>query len=286
MPTTEELQKPAAAFRLSVGDEEIELVTGEKLIGRAPECDIVIDDPLVSRQHARLTCDGVEVFLEDLGSRNGSRINGAQLRGQTLLENGDRVQIGAREFVFSQDSAYSQMRIPLARRGLAKARESSDIPGDLESGPWSIEEEITLVAWVDPGREEGSVRWPLDMLVELLGRAMLSGRQRDVTGIMEQAVISMNRALDALELGAGEPIKVGQLDALRDAAKWLAKVQKSDRWLHWIKDAYSRAGYSGGGVGTELIASTTTTLAPKAGRASHAEKPKAARAWKGRPSRD
>jgi two-component system response regulator AtoC len=52
--------------------------TRNYLLGRAPECDVVIDDPSVSRQHARLTA-GNRFFLEDLGSTNGTMVKGRKL---------------------------------------------------------------------------------------------------------------------------------------------------------------------------------------------------------------
>jgi len=234
MPATDELTKNAVKSWLTLLGRDYPLTAGELLIGRSPECDLSIDDPLVSRHHARIYWNGNAAVLEDLGSRNGSRVNGQLVRQPTQLEQGDRVQIGGREMLFNQESQYSEMRIPLARRNETPL----DTP-ELESGAWAIQEQITLVAWVDPGQEESSVRWPLQMLVELLGKAMLSERQRDVTGLMEQAVISLNRALEA-----GESVKLSDLSALRDAAKWLQKVQHTDRWVQLIAEGYARAGHS------------------------------------------
>lgn len=58
-------------------------------IGRAAGNDLVIDDQDVSRQHARLTWDGRQVIVEDLGSSNGTFVNGARISGPTLLRPGD-----------------------------------------------------------------------------------------------------------------------------------------------------------------------------------------------------
>jgi hypothetical protein len=62
-------------------------------IGRLPECDVVVDDAGASRQHAevRRTDDGF--VLSDLGSTNGTLVNGAPIR-EHLLEEGDRITIG------------------------------------------------------------------------------------------------------------------------------------------------------------------------------------------------
>ena len=209
--------------------------TAGRLIGRAPECDVVIDDPLVSRHHARITCDVGEALFEDLGSRNGSRVNGSAVLEPKLLEHGDRIQIGSRELVFHKESAFSEVRIPIARR----AEQSVEPPDSELPSPerWPVEEQITLVAWVEP-TQDAATRWPLEMLVELLGKAMLAGRYRDVAGIMEQAARSVDRALEC-----SEPLSLTELDALRDAAHWLSALQHADGWLRWMAAVYARAGY-------------------------------------------
>lgn len=65
-------------------------------IGRAPTCDIVIVDPDLSRTHARVTRRGDKFFLRDLGSKNGTRVAGAQIPTGTpvLLRDGDDIELG------------------------------------------------------------------------------------------------------------------------------------------------------------------------------------------------
>jgi DNA-binding winged helix-turn-helix (wHTH) protein len=80
--------------RLLWGDRTLELSEGPHLIGRAPEALISIDDPAVSRAHARIAvADGV-VTVEDLGSRNGTTRNGQRLSTVALLWDGDVIGIG------------------------------------------------------------------------------------------------------------------------------------------------------------------------------------------------
>ncbi len=55
---------------------DIELSEGKFVIGRAASCQLSLDDPLVSRHHAQLTVEGDVVTVEDLGSRNGVKVNG------------------------------------------------------------------------------------------------------------------------------------------------------------------------------------------------------------------
>src|SRR5512136_1608538 len=76
------------------------------LLGREPGCDIVIADRLVSRHHARITPGPRGVWLEDLGSKNGTHHNGKLILDTALLADGDVIQIAlAQQFVFlSSDS--------------------------------------------------------------------------------------------------------------------------------------------------------------------------------------
>jgi serine phosphatase RsbU (regulator of sigma subunit) len=78
------------------------LRTGEKLLvgddgavlGRHPDCNIVLDSAAVSRQHAKISRErGSHYYLEDLGSRNGTYLNNRRIQGRELLREGDRVDI-------------------------------------------------------------------------------------------------------------------------------------------------------------------------------------------------
>ena len=62
-------------------------------IGRLPECGIVLNDPNVSRRHAEVRRRGSDVVVVDLGSTNGTRVNGGQIR-ERVLQDGDEVGVG------------------------------------------------------------------------------------------------------------------------------------------------------------------------------------------------
>jgi hypothetical protein len=83
-------------FRL----QELDLPLGATLIGRDPTCHVTLDDPLVSRRHARILVGSDRSLVEDLGSRNGSFLNGLALREPVQLCDGDRLLIGTQQIVF------------------------------------------------------------------------------------------------------------------------------------------------------------------------------------------
>lgn len=80
-------------FRLEYRGSERRLSVGEHLIGRSPDCSIVLQDPLVSRHHAILRVEPDAVFIEDLRSRNGVLVNGEAVVGVRALTDGDELLI-------------------------------------------------------------------------------------------------------------------------------------------------------------------------------------------------
>ncbi|MDQ3572206.1 MAG: FHA domain-containing protein [Actinomycetota bacterium] len=76
---------------------------GGLAIGRAAEADVRIDDRFASGIHCRLYSRGPSYYVEDMGSTNGTYLNGGQLRGESLLSDLDEVRIGDTEFRFELD---------------------------------------------------------------------------------------------------------------------------------------------------------------------------------------
>ena len=72
----------------------IPLAAAPVVIGRDPSCAIVLEDEYVSSRHARVVPDGDGWLLEDLGSTNGTRLDGRPLRGPVPLSAGQRLEIG------------------------------------------------------------------------------------------------------------------------------------------------------------------------------------------------
>lgn len=78
----------------NVSSKEFELIKSEITIGRDDGVDIVISTPAVSRRHARLMMEGNNYILEDLGSSNGTFVNGDRLIGRRSLKAGDQIRLG------------------------------------------------------------------------------------------------------------------------------------------------------------------------------------------------
>jgi hypothetical protein len=85
-------QRPhVPVLALPAGDRQI-------VLGRSRDCDCVLAEPSVSRRHAELRREGERWLLRDLGSRNGTRVNGVRLLDEAEVGPGDRVSFGDARF--------------------------------------------------------------------------------------------------------------------------------------------------------------------------------------------
>ncbi len=83
-----------SAFWLKYRGTRFPLRRGETVIGRSPYCSIVLSNSRASRQHCAITWDEHGLTLTDLGSSNGTFLNGSQLKGSARLEPGDVLSVG------------------------------------------------------------------------------------------------------------------------------------------------------------------------------------------------
>ncbi len=93
-------------FKVRIGNQTLALPDGEHDIGRLPDCWLTLDDDLASRQHARFHVAGPTAVLVDLGSRNGTFVNGKRIVGRYALHDGDKVRVG-REILVVVKGEYS-----------------------------------------------------------------------------------------------------------------------------------------------------------------------------------
>jgi DNA-binding winged helix-turn-helix (wHTH) protein len=93
-PAFDDDASPAAVrWQLVIGDHDFDLGGGENLVGRDRDAAVRIDSNSISRRHARIVIDAAGVLIEDLGSKNGTMVNGRRVR-QVRLNDGDRILFG------------------------------------------------------------------------------------------------------------------------------------------------------------------------------------------------
>lgn len=87
-------ERARSVFRLIWGDREISLAEGENVLGRDRGVVAWIDVYSVSRHHAKIVVSGDDAVIDDLGSKNGTFVQGQAVRGGRPLRDGDEIRIG------------------------------------------------------------------------------------------------------------------------------------------------------------------------------------------------
>lgn len=117
----------------------IAVPAGSNILGRGQDCGLRIDDPRLSRHHARLLNDGVVLVIEDLGSTNGVLVNGERIQGKKNIISGDTVVCGPCVFTVSLDptlkASASELLPGTDRRPDPKQTEAMD-PLKLPGSDW------------------------------------------------------------------------------------------------------------------------------------------------------
>jgi len=97
------LDADGASLVVRTGDQagaSIPLSSDVVRLGRAPDCDVPLDDITVSRRHAEIRRDGGRYFVSDVGSLNGTYVNQQRIDDEVQLQHGDEVQVGKFRLVF------------------------------------------------------------------------------------------------------------------------------------------------------------------------------------------
>src|SRR5438270_6591592 len=149
------------------GSEQKDLVMARTpfTVGRKVDKDLVIADPRVSRDHAQIMQEGQEFFIEDLGSKHGTFVNGERIQRQKL-ERGDRLEFGAR------DSAYILFN---------PAHATSNTARDFLS-------QISGIGGIKPGI--GGIK-PESTELETLRLFLEAARKLNTAGVLEEILITM-----------------------------------------------------------------------------------------------
>jgi hypothetical protein len=225
-----------ARFRLRHLDRDYDLPTGDFVVGRAPNCQLVLDDPRVSRRHALFRVVPARLVVNDLRSRNGVLVNGVALKGPQALANLDVVTIGSQELRVHTLS-------PSGEAGYA-ARDAMPAM----SAPFNPVE--------DPTEVGGPVT-----LLSLLDKALRVGRVEEARRIMESLFTEITRDPTAPRL-RGQFL----LEQTAGASLQLATTTGSAAWIDWLFKLYRRAG-------RVMPPSTVDELYTLVGRTAHTLSP-------------
>lgn len=188
------------------------------LLGRSSSCHVVLDDPLVSRRHAKLEVDSDGVQVEDLGSVNGVLINSRRVHGVSFLRDGDRLQIGRLEFVLRSSS------IPPAEGVVRFGAETlQDMPR--VGGPESGDSEVTF---------SGET---LDLLGGVAEKVLALGRGDEAERVLENVLANLLK-----EARSGRGVQPDIAEKAVGFAVRLAEATGHGRWLDYTFDLYATLG--------------------------------------------
>ena len=140
--------RPQIKLRMQLGPAvgQVYTMVGDTLtIGRSQDSDIALDDPQVSRRHAQVVRRGDEIFVEDLGSTNGTLVNGRRISAPHVLQPTETIAVGSSVFSVEGFSAPDTVGIPpypgppdYAAAAAPQAPPSPETPsaGQPEGTPW------------------------------------------------------------------------------------------------------------------------------------------------------
>lgn len=216
-------------FRLRYLKHDLELSPGTFSIGRSAECQLSLDDPLVSRKHAQLTVREHEVVVEDAGSRNGVLVNGAKIEGQRALADGDRITIGAQEMTITA-IADSELH-----RRAVRATPSAAGPVTLVTMPvaqpqveQALGEESTIAR---PKRGEA-----LKLLGGVADKALALGNPESAERLLQGGLQEL-----MADVRAGRPAHADSLEIAARFAARLASGTGKGSWGDYAIELYARA---------------------------------------------
>ncbi len=219
-------------YRLKFLLQEFDLRGPEVLIGRSPECHITIEDPLVSRKHARICiADGVAI-IEDMGSRNGVAINGSKIEGSHPLKDGDRVRLGTQELLFHQGGRASKREARttgfMTVCGACQTPFPEQAPQCPHCGARVRGDDTVTGLVVEPQRS-----WAFQLFGEVIERALATGRAREAERVLRRAAKEVDE-----RLASGERLGLEQVAMITGFAISLAKLLGASEWVHWALNVH------------------------------------------------
>ncbi len=200
---------------------------------------MTIEDPLVSRHHARIVLEGDRAVVYDLESRNGVKVNGHAIKEPTALKDGDRLRIGTQELVFCRVDTQPALTSSSAKTtGFLRHCARCRMPYPQEAGACpscgateALDEE-TLSGQFGANAQQ---IWSVQLFLEVLERAMGLERYDDVNRILRRATAQVEE-----RIVRGDQVDQSQLAKLATAAVQAALVLGDPTWGLWVAQVYRR----------------------------------------------
>jgi hypothetical protein len=221
------------AVRLRYLAHDLIVPLGRFVIGRSTDCQLSLEDPLVSRRHARITVEPERVLIEDLASRNGVLVNGEKITGLRQLASGDRIEIGSQALVIELSWAREAMPTMLAdETSAATVLRRAELRDD-EEEPTYVGSRAALQASVSHPDQRVNA---LSLIGGVADKALALGRISEAERILSG---SLHEILD--KLSAGEPAAAELIERAGFYASRLAAATENGQWVDYIFALFSTA---------------------------------------------
>ena len=220
-------------YRLRFHLQEVDL-SGEVIVGRGSTCQVTIDDPMLSRSHVRIDLRGGEPKIEDLGSRNGTQLNGRPLPGRAVLRDGDRIRLGTQELVFLvPESTHRNFRTTSGLRFCARCAVPYPSTGVQcpHCGASASEEREAASP-----RDVTASGWTFDLLSQVVSRAIEQGRLADAERMLSRGIDELEEQLDL-----GVDVEPARISGVAECSARLGAALLAARWLDKSAALYGRA---------------------------------------------
>jgi pSer/pThr/pTyr-binding forkhead associated (FHA) protein len=217
---------------------DLEVPPGEFVIGRSPDCQLSLDDPLVSRRHAILVVQPETVYIEDLGSRNGVLVNGKRIAGPVRVNDGDQIQVGSQVMTLvgvpgSETSNRENSQV--AQRRQVHGPEVITITGveNEELAAATAEHPIQIEMPVSPDKRISS----LQLIGGLAEKALVMGRADEAERILTRSLHEI-----VVKARTNEEIRPDLAERAAHYATRLAGATGRGLWVNYIFELYTHLG--------------------------------------------
>lgn len=197
----------------------------ERRVGRSADCDITIDDPRVSRAHALLRVKQQSLSIEDLGSANGTQVNGRTISAETTLSDGDTVSFDKHNYVVILSGVSADMDATIVG-GMDDATLVSIPEPEPKAMPEPVKEAPTAEplkaqapsdlpgSWTDSGTSDSTRVLSLDAIAESESGPVDMERASDLPHLI--LVATSGSGAEAVELQVGDGTKPDVWEIGRD----------------------------------------------------------------------
>jgi predicted component of type VI protein secretion system len=215
-------------YRLRYKAHDLELPIGEFVVGRSTDCQLSLDDPLVSRRHAAMRVRPERVTVRDLGSRNGVLVNGTRIEGERELAAGDKVSIGGQDMIFQvTDDAPATLGLDDNYRRATQtlgAAYVSDIRAAVEASGSSL----------PPPNEATKSMQSFKLLGGVAEKALAMNRAEEAERLLQTLLLDvLNRARE------GQPVEASVAEVSSRYACRLASALGRGSWVDYVVELYT-----------------------------------------------